>query len=77
MTIAVEPEKAGTIQNTAAVFVQGVSEPLDTDTESTNVKGGGGGDGGGGHGGGPAVTDVPQGDQCSPVVGRTLGSPSG
>ena len=38
--IAVEPEKAGTIRNRADVFVQGIREPLDTDTEQTVVKGG-------------------------------------
>ena len=48
--IVVEPEKAGTIQNTGAVFVQGISKALDTDTETTIVNGGGGGNGGGGNG---------------------------
>jgi len=74
--IVVEPEKAGTIQNTGAVFAQGVSEPLDTDTESTVVQGGSGGggngdggNGGGGNGGG-GPGGIPQGDQCSPVVER-------
>jgi uncharacterized repeat protein (TIGR01451 family) len=74
VVIAVEPEKAGTIQNRADVFAQGVHDPLATDTESTVVEGdggsggggGGGDDGGGGGGGTPG--GVPQGDQCSPVV---------
>jgi uncharacterized repeat protein (TIGR01451 family) len=79
--IVVEPEKAGTIKNRADVFVQGVREPLDTDTETTKV------DGGGGNGGGddnpdepnepnePSGPDVPQGDQCSPVINLDTGDP--
>jgi uncharacterized repeat protein (TIGR01451 family) len=80
--IVVEPEKAGTIQNTGAVFVQGVSKALDTDTESTKVNGGGngGGDNGGGDnngGGTPDGNDLPEGDQCSPVVERGTEKPIG
>jgi len=80
--IVVEPEKAGTIQNRADVFAQGVSEPLDTATESTVVQGGsgggngGGGNGGGGNGGG-GPGGIPQGDQCSPVVERGTENPVG
>jgi uncharacterized repeat protein (TIGR01451 family) len=66
--IVVEPEKAGTIQNTGAVFIQGVNKPLDTDTETTKVNGGGNGGNNGGNNGGPPDDGVPQGDQCSPVV---------
>jgi uncharacterized repeat protein (TIGR01451 family) len=78
--IVVEPEKAGTLQNRADVFVQGVREPLDTDTETTKVNGGGAGpDGPDGPGGpnGPGGPDVPQGDQCSPVVNLDNGKPLG
>ena len=76
--IVVEPEKSGTIQNTAVVFVQDVNKPLDTDTESTKVNGGGNDD----NNGGPDTDDgIPQGDQCSPVVergtDRTVGVISG
>jgi uncharacterized repeat protein (TIGR01451 family) len=78
--IVVEPEKAGTIQNRADVFVQGVREPLDTDTEATKVNGGGdspdGPDGPDGPNG-PGGPDVPQGDQCSPVVNLENGKPLG
>ena len=81
VVIAVEPEKAGTIQNRADVFAQGIKDPLDTDTEETVVKGGGssggGGDGGGEPDGptGPDGPNVPQGDQCSPVVNLENGDP--
>jgi uncharacterized repeat protein (TIGR01451 family) len=81
--IVVEPEKAGTIQNTGAVFVQGVSRALDTDTETTKVNGDGDGtngpDGPTGPTGpnGPGGPNVPQGDQCSPVVNLENGKPVG
>ena len=81
VVIAVEPEKAGTIQNRADVFAQGIKDPLDTDTEETVVKGGGGSGGGGDGGGepdgptGPDGPNVPQGDQCSPVVNLENGDP--
>jgi uncharacterized repeat protein (TIGR01451 family) len=80
VVIAVEPEKAGTIENTGAVFAQGVREPLDTDTETTRVNGGGnggGGNGGGGGGGTPGGDDLPEGEQCSPVVERGTENPIG
>jgi uncharacterized repeat protein (TIGR01451 family) len=77
--IGVEPEKAGTLENTAGVFAQGVRGPLDTDTVTTKVEGngGGGGDNGGGdnNGGNPDGPDVPQGDQCTPVTDLTNGKP--
>jgi uncharacterized repeat protein (TIGR01451 family) len=75
--IVVEPEKAGTISNTGAVFVQGVSNALDTDTETTKVNGGGGNGGGGNGGGTPGGDDLPEGDQCSPVVERGTENPIG
>lgn len=69
--IAVEPEKAGTIKNTGTVFVDGVREPLDTDTESTVVEAGGSPGPGPGPGPGtPGGNEPPEGDQCSPVVER-------
>lgn len=37
--IIVEPEVVGRIQNRADVFVQGIDAPVDTDVESTLVKG--------------------------------------
>lgn len=37
--ILVQPEEAGTIQNTGAVFVDGLRGPIDTDTEETTVRG--------------------------------------
>jgi uncharacterized repeat protein (TIGR01451 family) len=75
--IVVEPEKAGTLQNTGAVFVQGISKALDTDTESTKVNGGGDGPNGPGGPTGPGGPNVPQGDQCSPVEDLETGEPVG
>ena len=79
--IVVEPEQAGTIENTGAVFVEGVSKALDTDTESTKVNGGGNGGGGNGggdnNGGNTGGDDLPEGDQCSPVVERGTENPIG
>jgi uncharacterized repeat protein (TIGR01451 family) len=87
VVIAVEPEKAGTIQNTAAVFVEGVREPLATDTEQTVVKGDGGDDPDNpdnpdnpddpDNPDNPTGPDVPQGDQCSPVVEAGTDKPVG
>jgi uncharacterized repeat protein (TIGR01451 family) len=81
VVIAVEPEKAGTIQNRADVFAQGVREPLGMDTVSTVVKSEGGDspDGPDGPDGpvGPGGPDVPRGDQCSPVTDLTNGKPLG
>jgi uncharacterized repeat protein (TIGR01451 family) len=79
--IVVEPEKAGTIQNTGAVFAQGIHDPLATDTESTVVKSGGGG-GGTGPGSNPGTNpgpgnNLPQGEQCSPVVKQGTNDPIG
>lgn len=38
VTIIVEPEETGTIRNTAEVRIDGISEPIDEDTERTTVE---------------------------------------
>jgi uncharacterized repeat protein (TIGR01451 family) len=78
--IVVEPEKAGTIKNTAYAFVQGVRGPLAEDTETTTVIGGGSNPDDPTDPDGPTTpddSDIPEGDQCSPVVERGTENPIG